>query len=413
VPDGALGPDPFPAPMAAPERAALHQDGHELDPPPSIWIDADEWIESDIPRRAWVAPGYALRGAVTIVAGAPSVMKSSLMIAWAIAVALGRPYGDFRPATAGIAALYNVEDDAIEQRRRLSAALRQFNAAPSDIAGCVVRITPAATGALFVVDRAAGRILPTPAMTQLRAAIAARQPDVLIADPLSELHGCDENDNTALRGVIAEFRALAIAHNLAVVLIHHVRKGGVTPGDPDGARGASSIIGAARIVYTLVGMTEDEAAAFGMPTDQLSRSRYIRLDSAKQNYAGHGEPKWLEKALYLLENGETIAAAVPWAPPNMWRDIPSSVANRILDDIDAGIDGRKRLYSAAPNATGRGAWNVVLRYIPSLTEPQARKIIATWRRNGVLQEEEYTDPAEGKRRGCIVNDAKRPTGAST
>ncbi len=83
---------------------------------------------AELPPRPWVAPGYALRGAVTIVAGPPSALKSSLMLAWGCAVALGQRHGRFIPNAAEAAVIYNVEDDATEQRRRLSAALRQFDA---------------------------------------------------------------------------------------------------------------------------------------------------------------------------------------------------------------------------------------------------------------------------------------------
>lgn len=196
---------------------------------------------------------------------------------------------------------------------------------------------------------------------------------------------------------------------MAVIIVHHTRKGAVTPGDPDSARGASAIIGAGRIVATLVGMSEDDAAALGIPPDRKTRSRYVRLDGAKSNYAGIGEPAWYEKSLFVLDNGETVPAAVPWTAPDMWESISPAVANLILDDIDAGIDGGKRRFSIAANATALGAWRPVLRHAPSITETPARKVIATWRKNGVLYSEEYDDPIVRKPlQGAFVNNAKRP-----
>jgi len=246
-------------------------------------------------------------------------------------------------------------------------------------------------------------------MDGLRGLLRDRAPALLIADPLAELHTAEENDNTALRSVIAEFRALAIKFNIAVILVHHTRKGAVTPGDPDSARGASAIIGAGRIVATLAGMSEDDADALGLPKDRKSRSRYVRLDGAKSNYAAIGDPGWYEKVLYQLDNGENVPAAVPWTAPDMWRAVPPAIANRILDDIDAGLDGGKHRYSAQPTATKRGAWHVVLRHVASLTQKQARKIIRTWVNNGVLIEDAYEDKAEGKKwNGLRVNNAKRP-----
>ena len=39
-----------------------HDKGHANDGVvvPAIWIDADEWDEASIPRRPWIAAGYAL-----------------------------------------------------------------------------------------------------------------------------------------------------------------------------------------------------------------------------------------------------------------------------------------------------------------------------------------------------------------
>ncbi len=267
------------------------------------------------PSGRGIAPGYALRGAVTLVCGAPSAMKSTLMLGWACAIALGRDYGAVRPTAAAPVIIYNVEDDQNEQRRRLSAVLRQFGAQPRDIKGKVVRTGPQTIGTLLTRDDQ-GRIQLTAAMDRLEQLVAERQPAMLVVDPLAELHTADENDNTALRAVIAGFRDLANRHNIAVVVLHHTRKGSsMSPGDPDIARGASAVIGAVRVAVTLTGMSEDDAKTFSLPTDPKSRSHYVRLDDAKSNYGAIREAQWFEKMSYLLDNGEVVPAAVPWTPP--------------------------------------------------------------------------------------------------
>jgi len=391
------------------ERRRQKLNGHDVGPPDdrSLWVDDEAWSEAELPCRDWVAPGYALRGAVTVIAGPPSAMKSSLMLGWACALALGREHGRFRPAAKASTIIYNVEDDRQEQRRRLSAALRQFNSQPSDIADRVVRTGPTKIGRLFEAGDNGG-LQPTAAMRRLRDLVGQRRPAMLIVDPLAELHVADENDNTALRAVIAEFRTLAVEFNLAVILIHHTRKGAAAPGDPDSARGASAIVGAARTVLTLTGMAEDDARAFGLPGDRKVRSRYIRLDDAKQNYAGVEDPVWYEKVVHMLDNGEAVAAAVPWAPPDIWADIPVAVANAILDEIEAGMpDGRR--YSDAGAAKDRAAWRVVLRHVPSLTEGQARQVISRWRKTDVLRVVASGDRVARKiRKGLAVNTARRP-----
>jgi hypothetical protein len=207
--------------------------------------------------------------------------------------------------------------------------------------------------------------------------------------------------------VIAEFRAIAVQFNIAIILVHHTRKGIVQPGDADVGRGASSPVGAARVVKTLVTMTEEDAEAFGLPKSRQARSRFVRLDDAKQNYAAIDDAEWFEKVIYTLDNGEAVAAAVPWQPPDIWADVSPSTANRILDDLEAGFDGRR--YSDAPNAGPRAAWPIVQKHLPNLNDQQARKVIKTWIENHVLLRVDYDDATERKpRQGLRVNPAKRP-----
>ena len=82
-----------------------------------------------------------------------------------------------------------------------------------------------------------------------------------------------------------------------------------------------------------------------MEKDRKTRSSYVRLDDAKQNYAAIGEARWFEKVVYQIGSGERVAAAVPWQAPDLWDSISTRVANEMLDDIDAGIEGGRR-YSA-------------------------------------------------------------------
>jgi len=397
MPEEATAIDPF---------AAHKPNGSHAEP---LWFDDDDWVEGEIPRRPWVAPGYALRGSVTLVTGPPSAMKSCLTISWACSIALGLDHGKFCPVSPGIIVVYNVEDDKAEQRRRVAAALRQFDAIPRDVRGKIIRCGPNSIGTLFIIDKDTAQVISTPAMDRLRDKVRESGAAVLIADPLAELHAADENDNTALRSIIAEFRSLAVEFNIAVILIHHTRKGTVTPGDLDAARGASSIGGAVRIGFTIVTMSEEDAEMLGLPKDRKSRSNYVRLDDAKQNYAAIGDAQWYEKTVYALDNGEWVPAAVLWTAPDIWQAITPAVANQILDLIDAGMDGGNRRYSNSPNAAGRAACKAVMARLPSLNETQGRKVVAKWIANGQLEYREYHDEEDRKdRQGLYLTGKSRP-----
>ncbi len=285
-------------------------------PSPSVYLESDSWVESDLPLRPWVAPGYLLRRTVTLVVAPGGTMKSSLMLGWAISLALGKEWGGFKPLGKHSVLIYNAEDSDVEQCRRLSAALRQWEACPDDLQGRITRAIPAEGARLFAEgpDRA---LIPTPALAELETYIKYFGHSVLIIDPLAEVHPSDENSNGAMNAVCAAFRGMAQRLNIAVVLVHHTRKGAGTaaPGDADVARGGSSIIGAVRTALTLSTMSEADAQSFGLPTDRANRSNYIRLDDAKANYSAIGDARWFEKVAYDLDNGEHVPAAVPWTPP--------------------------------------------------------------------------------------------------
>jgi RecA-family ATPase len=92
-------------------------------------------------------------------------------------------------------------------------------------------------------------------MNDLERLIVKHDAAILFVDPLAELHGENENDNTGMRAILAAFRNLAARLNIAVVVVHHTRKGPVTAGDPDAGRGASAISAASRVVLTITNMT--------------------------------------------------------------------------------------------------------------------------------------------------------------
>lgn len=358
--------------------------------PPALWIDAAEWAEEAIPARPWLAPGYLMRGAVSALSGQGSGGKSSLVVCWTIALATGKAVGEFRPAKPCKVVNYNVEDDELEQRRRYSAALRASGRKPADVAGQVIRCGPESIGTLFERHPDTGRIVPTAAMEALEALCKESGADVLVCDPLAELHNAEENDNTAMRAVIAAFRGLAKRLNIAVLLLHHDRKGNNTPGDMDRLRGASAITGAVRVLLTLTSMSPEEAERFGIPPEE--RRRHFRIDGAKSNYAIAQEAEWWRLAGYPLANGEEVAACLPWSPPSIFDGLPMADCVAVLDALIA------RHPSGRPwgfDSRARDEWAGALLMEKGRTQKQAAAILNQWREAGTI----IVGDGESSRRG--------------
>ena len=86
----------------------------------------------------------------------------------------------------------------------------------------------------------------------------------------------------------------------------------------------------------------------------------------------------------------------------------TTLLNEILTAIDKGLEDGQR-YSAAAAAKDLAAWRVVIEYAPDKTEKQAREIIKTWLKTGLLVDEEYPNPVTRKSaKGLKVIATKRP-----
>lgn len=408
--------------FAAAEAAAVAQfaviPGGRRDAPragsgaPPIWVQAGAWDEASIPQRPWIARGYLLRGAVTVLAGMGSAGKSSLCVAWACAVALGERHGAFLPAgpvdrpAEGApprkVLVYNVEDDDHEQRRRFSAALRQFARYPADLAGRVLRCGPATIGTLLDRDGYSGQVQFTDAWHALDALIAQEKPDLVVLDPLVELHTAEENDNTALRQVIAHLRGIAQRHACAVVLVHHTRKG-AEAGDMEGIRGAGSIVGAARIAITAAPMTKEEAEALGIPADL--RRRFFRIDNAKANYSPASDAVWCELQEYELDNGDLVAAAVPWEPRHGVSAGPGGASSEALALLQAEVRRGTEHGPYSPRLDPQELRSVAAAMARvGIDKPVAQRTALRWLLGQGFTVEQYRDGQRRPRKGLRAPD---------
>jgi len=229
-------------------------------------------------------------------------------------------------------------------------------------------------------------------MEELERHCMENQADLLVCDPLAELHDSEENDNTAMRQVVAAFRSLAQRLDMAVLILHHDRKGTSTPGDMDRVRGASSISGAVRVMLTLTTMTAEEAGTFGIQAEE--RRSYLRIDSAKSNYAPAQEAEWYKLTAIEIENGEIIAAALPWTPPGVFGALSMADCLGILETLQRGFmeEGKRYAFAADPKAKKGVAWEV-LTNTGKATKEQAKNILKTWEDEGTIVKELGPSPS--------------------
>jgi hypothetical protein len=304
-----------------------------------------------------------------------------------------------------------LEDNLDEVRRRIGAAMLHHGITSADVKGWLFYCTPKGLK-LLEIDPQGARVIGG-LYSELRTTIAGLNIDIVGIDPFVKSHGVEENDNNAIDQVCIILADIADEFDCAVDIVSHARKGPPTPGDADRERGASSKKDAGRLMRTVTGMTEAEAALYDVAN--TDRPALIRVDDAKVNLTPRSaEAMWFKLVGVPLGNtfdprypkGDNVQTVGRWTPPDIWKNITISIGNKILDRIDQGPEPGRR-YSPAPQAKDRAAWLVVHEFCAELNAVQCKKVIAKWLNTGVLKAQEYVDPKDRHtRQGLFV--AQRP-----
>jgi hypothetical protein len=164
--------------------------------------------------QRWLVENLWLDLAVGLVGGEPKCCKSFLGLDIAVAVASGTPcLRRFRVPKPGRVLLYAAEDALHIVRRRLEGICA---AAEVSLTGLDIQVITAATVRL---DQDSDR-------ARLEHTVERLKPRLLILDPFVRLHRIDENVSGEVAPLLAYLRELQRRHQLAVLLVHHAKKGG-------------------------------------------------------------------------------------------------------------------------------------------------------------------------------------------
>jgi hypothetical protein len=201
----------------------------------------------------------------------------------------------------------------------------------------------------------------------------------------------------------------------SVDLVAHTRKS--APGEinttVDDWRGASSQLGAVRIARTFNFMTTAEAIQLGV--EEKQRRLHVRIDDGKSNPGPAGAANWVKIEVENLPNGDVIAVATLWVPPDPFQNV-SAADMRVAREL--AQTGEYRADVRSPKWFGwRLAEHLKVRIIyrganSKLDMARIKAIIKTWLQNNVLEEEEREDKGRKKRK-YIVAGSFRPDPADT
>jgi hypothetical protein len=183
---------------------------------------------ADVPTaRRWLVDQLWGDEAVGIVGGEPKCCKSFLALDVAVAVASGAPcVRRFAVARPGRVLLFAAEDALHIVRQRLAGIAR---AAGRDLDELDIQVITAPSVRLDVErDRDA-----------LTVTIDKLRPRLLVLDPFVRLHRIDENQSGEVAPLLAYLRELQRRYHVAVLLVHHARKGGAKMRAGQALRGSS------------------------------------------------------------------------------------------------------------------------------------------------------------------------------
>ena len=365
-------------------------------------VDAGELAKQGLPPpRGWLLGNVFCRGFLSSIIAAGGVGKTALRYAQYLSLATGRPLtGEFVHVRSKTL-IMSLEDDRLEMVRRLWAAILHYDINPKDLEGWLFLSAPSAVNGKLMMLDFKGRPMRGGLADNIEAEILEHRLDLIGIDPFVKAHSIEENSNSAIDDVVQILTDMMHKHNVAIDVPHHTSKGAADPGNANRSRGASAMVDAGRLIYSLSPMSPSEAEDMDIPEDE--RRSLVRMDSAKVNIAPPAiKARWFRLLSVSLgngneryPNGDTVQTVEPWTPPEVWASIDEETKARILSEIDAGLPNGRR-YSAAGSASVRAAWNVVCEHASDKTPAQAREIIKTWVKAGTLVNWDYQDPVNRK-----------------
>jgi hypothetical protein len=186
-------------------------------------------LASQEAEESWLIEGLWSQRAVGIVGGEPKCCKSFLALDMAVSVATGRAcLRRFGVPEKGPVLLYAAEDPLHVVRARLEGIAL---AAGADFESLDVHVITAPKIRLDLREHT----------ERLFATVEELRPKLLVLDPFVRLHHIDENVAAEVAPLLEGLRALERRFHLAVVLVHHSRKGAASARGGQALRGSSEL----------------------------------------------------------------------------------------------------------------------------------------------------------------------------
>lgn len=373
-------------------------------PTPVVRATPFSWVDpASLPRREFVYGTHLIRKYVSVTVSPGGVGKTSLSIAEVLAMVTGRPLLGDKPPQKLKVWLFNAEDPRDEMERRIMAACLHFKLKPEDIGDRLFLDTGREQELVVAYDDKRGVKIAVPVVEAIVETIIANGIDVMIIDPFVSTHGVSENDNGAIDKVAKLWAKIADQTNTAIEIVHHVRKTNGSEVTVDDARGAVSLIAAARSARVLNRMTEDQAAEYCVPIGE--RYSYVHVERGKASHSAlSARMDWRKLVSVPLGNGRSmtqpqdhVGVMTCWTPPTT-EEVASEVTDQQMENLLSllGVGGYKERPNAKPWAGEAVATALGLDIDDKSVRKRVGRLLGQWLEEGVLRVESRMDPSTRK-----------------
>jgi hypothetical protein len=375
-----------------------------FDPAPYIPPDP-----AKIPPREWLYGRYFIRGVVSATLGAPGRGKSTKEMTDAISMASGLDLlNKMTPLDSGPlnVAYINGEENQNELDRRFIAICQYYHLDPAALKGRIWIISTRDKPVRLAVSGPGGvGVIVEEVVAALEAFANKNKLDVLIFDPLVSFHRLKEAEAGDMDMLYKEGFGRIAGKTRAVDLAIHPRKPapGALNTTMDDLRGTGAQEGAIRAARILNFMTSGEAEKFGI--EENERRRHIRVEGGKNNSGPIASAVWLKLEVADLPNGDAVAVATPWKPPDHLEGVTVS---QMRECRRVAQGGAYRADIQAKEWFGKKVAEIIK--VPLMhglerdkaAHARVSAIIKKWLENEVLKTEERTEPGQRKARKFIV-----------
>ena len=297
----------------------------KINEPPEPELFKVHWIgeeEYKLKPREWLMKGYLKAGNITLLQAPPGSLKTIAAMQMIYCGASGKPFMGKEIVDPGNGLMICPEEDRNELELRLKGIEQSYgpitNGNRIAIRG-IEHIT-------HLVQFKNGLIYPGKDLRSIQKFIKDNNIKYILLDPLVSFQtgDFDENSNPQMDKYIKEVLIpLAMINNGCLILVHHSRKPGfqtktasrtINPWESmNEARGASSLPAAARIVISLMPMTEGLwNALYKKLIPESEVFKHVAIIDAKNNYAATNQyPLWCTKQIQEVRADNGVIIEIP------------------------------------------------------------------------------------------------------